>query len=192
MKETWCDVFGYEGLYQVSNLGRVKALEKRIDSGKCHRTWKEHFLAFAIDRKGYFRVSLSKNGCSKTYKVHRLVAEAFIPNPNLLPQVNHIDGNKENNVVDNLEWCSQSENMLHAYAHGLNQNNGENNPAAKLTVKDVQWIRNNYKNRHSEFGAVPMAEKFGVHRKTILRIVNGKQWKGGDEDVKRKIISASG
>lgn len=94
MKEVWKDIKGYEGLYQVSNLGRVKSKRKILK---------------LIDGE-YLKVGLSKNGIQKTIKVHRLVAEAFIPNYNNLPQVNHKDENKFNNKLDNLEWCSNRYN----------------------------------------------------------------------------------
>lgn len=114
---------------------------------------------------------------NKTYKVHRLVAEAFIDNPDNLPQVNHIDANKKNNNVNNLEWCTFSENQLHAYKNGLNSNAGERNPAHKLNENDVRYIRTNYKRRDKVYGITAMAKKYNVDRHTITRIVNDKYWK---------------
>lgn len=187
LMELWKPVEGYEGLYEVSSHGRVKALEKRVDSGKCHRTWNEHILCTAIDSRGYVRTSLSKDGHSKTVKIHRLVAEAFISNLDNLPQVNHKDGNKQNNNADNLEWCTQAENMKHAYHMKLKVLNGENNPSSKLSFNDVCYIR-----EHKDLGSKALSDLFGVHRKTIQRIVSGAVWKGGDADVKRsKAVSAS-
>ena len=110
MTEIWKDVVGYEGLYQVSNLGRVKSLPRESTKGK---TLKNRII------KGYYTVHLSKFGVSKDKLVHILVAEAFIDNPNRLKYINHIDGNKLNNTVSNLEWCTASYNSLHAYATGL-------------------------------------------------------------------------
>ena len=98
-KEYWKPVVGYEGLYEVSNWGRVKSL----------KFGKERILKQSI-RHGYYIVSLWKNGKGKTYSVHRLVAEAFIDNPDNLPCVNHKDENKQNNVVSNLEWCTHEYN----------------------------------------------------------------------------------
>ena len=111
MEEVWKDVEGYEGFYQVSNLGRVKSLGRIIVTryGKTQTIY-ERVLKIKIHKFGYLEVSLHSNGKSKTYKVHRLVAEAFIPNPDGLLEVNHIDENKSNNRVDNLEWCSSSYN----------------------------------------------------------------------------------
>ena len=106
MEEIWRDIKGYEGLYQVSNMGRVKALE-RIDNKK--RRLKERMLAFSPSN-GYKVVHLYKNGVQKSFSVHRLVGEAFIPNPKNEPCINHRDENKLNNNVDNLEWCTQKYN----------------------------------------------------------------------------------
>jgi hypothetical protein len=173
----WRPIKEYEGLYEVSDTGLVKALEKRVERGKCNRTWKEHIKKYGVDSKGYLRVTLSKDGTNKTYKVHRLVATAFTPNPDNLPQVNHIDGNKSNNCVSNLEWCTQSENMRHAFNTGLNHNNGEFNSQSKLTQEDVELIRTVYKPRDKEFSTVALAKKYGVHRKTITRIITGQYWR---------------
>ena len=126
-----------------------------------------------IDRCGYRELIL--NG--KNHRVHRLVAEAFIPNPNNLPCVNHIDGNKQNNSVKNLEWCTHSENMIHAYQTGLEQPRcGEQHHAHKLTEDAVKYIKQLYVKRDKEFGAVALAKKFNVDRTTIHDIVRGKTW----------------
>lgn len=104
-KEIWRDIKGYEGLYQVSNLGRVKRLAGlRMYKNSPSRYFNERILKPKKDKNGYLLVGLSKNGA--TLKVHRLVANAFIPNPNNYPCINHIDENKENNSVENLEWCT--------------------------------------------------------------------------------------
>ena len=102
MIEIWKDIEGYENLYQVSNLGRVKSLNY-------NHTGKEKIMKAKKD-KGYLRVQLYKDGKPKFYSVHRLVATSFLPNPNNLSQVNHIDEDKSNNIVDNLEWCSAKYN----------------------------------------------------------------------------------
>lgn len=99
MEEIWKDIDGYEGLYQVSNVGRVRSLRRNI------------ILKSKIERNGYERVRLSVNNIPKDYSVHRLVANAFIPNPNNYPIVNHKDENRTNNCVENLEWCTQEYNV---------------------------------------------------------------------------------
>ena len=110
MEEIWRDIEGYEGLYQVSNLGRVKS-----NYNKNRKT----ILKNRVNRGRYFTVLLYKNKRSKNFSVHRLVALTFIPNPENKTQVNHIDGNKLNNRAKNLEWVTASENQIHAYATGL-------------------------------------------------------------------------
>lgn len=117
--EIWKDVKGYENLYQVSNKGRVKTLYKP-DQG-CSTLDENNIkkIGDVTKHKGYCLVQLYKDGKKKMARVHRLVAEAFIPNPMNYPQVNHIDGNKTNNCVENLEWCSGKHNMEHAAKHHL-------------------------------------------------------------------------
>lgn len=107
MKEIWCDVFGYEGLYQVSNLGNVKSLSSNL------------ILKGHVSTTGYCDVQLYKNKKARVFKVHRLVALHFIPNPGFKQQVNHIDGNKLNNNVTNLEWTTAKENTEHAIVNGF-------------------------------------------------------------------------
>lgn len=107
MIEIWKDVKGFDGVYQVSNLGRVKGLE-RISSD--NRFLPERILSTSLCSNGYLIAKLCFNGKSKRISVHRLVASAFIPNPNNLPHINHIDENKTNNIVSNLEWCTPKYN----------------------------------------------------------------------------------
>lgn len=104
--EKWKDIEGYEGLYQISNLGRVKSL----GNGKSNNS-KEKILKCGKSKQGYIFVSLSKKGKKKNYLIHRLVAQAFIDNPDNLPEVNHINEDKTNNCVDNLEYCNRTYNI---------------------------------------------------------------------------------
>lgn len=108
LEETWKDIKGYEGLYQVSNFGMVKSLNY-------NGTKEEKLLKNKVESSGYIRLCLMKNGKRKSVLLHRLVAEAFLENPENKKEVNHKDGNKENNNVDNLEWVTPSENILHRF-----------------------------------------------------------------------------
>ena len=109
MNEIWKDVVGYEGLYKVSNLGNVYSFKR-------NRLLSPYVPAPGFNLKYHARVTLYKNGEKRIIFVHRLVADAFIPNPNSCTIVNHKDGNKMNNCVDNFEWCTQKENVDHYYA----------------------------------------------------------------------------
>lgn len=115
------DICGYEGLYQVDEQGNVHSVERywfKKDTNQWRKV-KHRVLATSLDRQGYLNVYLSNKGVSKRHRVHRLVAEAFIPNPSDLPQVNHKDGDKSNPCKDNLEWTTNSGNQLHANEMGL-------------------------------------------------------------------------
>lgn len=129
-EEIWKDIKDFEGIYQISNLGRIKRLAKRIYNegliGKKYFDSKERILKPSTISKGYKGITLTKDKKRYSKKVHRLVAETFIPNPENKPQVNHIDCNKENNRIDNLEWCTNSENQIHAFKNGLNSSKKAN------------------------------------------------------------------
>lgn len=109
MGEIWKDIEGYEGLYQISSIGRIKALSKKVGRGRQYQV-AEKILKPQITPNGYLRLHLNKDGKRKYYSVHRLVAIAFIHNPNNYPQINHKDENKTNNNVINLEWCTPEYN----------------------------------------------------------------------------------
>ena len=171
MKEIWKAIKDYEGKYEVSNLGRVKSLER---TSRLNKKIKEKILAPREHTGGYLRVQLSR----KDFYIHRLVAETFIPNPENKSQVNHIDGNKRNNRVDNLEWNTPLENNLHAIRTGLNKKdrefmikiaNCENHKKAmirkrKLNDKQILEIRNS---KESEY---KLAETYNVCRSHIHNI----------------------
>ena len=118
IQEVWKDIKGYEGLYQISNLGRVKTLNRICKiHRKATREIKEIILTTKFLPKGYCFIALYKNNKETKFYIHRLVATAFIPNIDNKPQVNHKDGNKNNNVVSNLEWVTPSENLKIGRAH---------------------------------------------------------------------------
>ena len=113
IEEIFKDISGYEGLYQVSNLGNVRSVGMYVGRGKGTYFQEGRIMKPVKDRGGYLYVNLYKNSKRKVHKVHRLVATAFIENPDNLPEVNHIDENKQNNKVENLEWCDHKQNCNH-------------------------------------------------------------------------------
>lgn len=151
--EEWKDIAGYELYYQISNIGQVK----RKDTGK--------ILKNNI-RNGYEYVTLCVNGQRKKFYVHRLVAIAFIPNPKSYEQVNHKDGNKSNNKVDNLEWCTQKENLMHAFRTGLNTPTIENlirfDRKPVIRIEDGKWFS----------GVTEAANQMGVCEAAMSKCLN--------------------
>ena len=135
MKEIFEDLIGYEESYQISDKGRIFT-KRRLDGNRIIYGKELHPT---ITQDGYLKVGLTRNGETKRFYLHRLVALHFIENPQNLPQVNHKDGNKFNNNVSNLEWCTKEQNLEHAVEHSLMQR-GEKRPSAKLTEKDVLEI----------------------------------------------------
>jgi len=125
-------------------------------------------------KKGYLQIQLSYNKKIKTVFVHRLVAEAFIPNPENKPQVNHINGIKTDNRVENLEWSTNSENIKHAYDNGLLSKIGEKHSNNKLNENKVLTIRKLFKNGLSP---LKIAKKYGVSRSCIYHVIKYNTWK---------------
>lgn len=153
--------------YLISNMGNVKKL-KNLNNMKTY------------DRGGYTRIDLYDSRNKKYLKrsVHRLVAEAFIPNPLNKPQVNHIDGDKDNNSINNLEWCTASENMKHAFKTGLNVPNplkGEDSHNSKMTDEKVMLLREMYDS--GEFLLKELAEEFNISISVAWRIAKRNTWK---------------
>lgn len=141
-EENWKDVFGYEGLYQVSNLGRVKSL----GNGKIR---KEKILKPTNNGRGYLIVHLSKEGKMKNYRVHRLVASSFIPNDNLLKtDVNHKDENPANNRVENLEWCTKAYNNNYSLSKPVIQYTLAGKPIALFPSAKEAGRRLGFSNGH--------------------------------------------
>lgn len=175
MTEVWKPVPKYESWYEVSNLGRVKR-KFSIDNGG--RRLKERILKGARQNNGYVYVSLCGATGVKQMRVHRIVAEVFIPNPEEKPFVNHINGNKEDNRVDNLEWVTGSENMRHAYVTGLQiPLKRESSPSAILNETQIIEIRACYIPRDSKYGQSALSRKYGVSRSCIEDIVHGRTWR---------------
>lgn len=172
MSEIWKDIPGYEGLYQVSNKGRIKALSRLRKNGRFR---KEQVLK-NTECKGYEKIKLCDDMMnSKRYFVHRLVATAFICNPDNLPCVNHKDENPSNNSVENLEWCTRQYN--NTYGHRLDCLIGEANYFHKLTNDQVLDIKKTYVRNSRTFGGNALAKKYGVSFTTINKIVREKKWK---------------
>jgi len=133
--EIWKEIKGFEGKYDVSNLGRVKSFQKETRRG-------QRILKPRNTPDGYPSCSLCKNGTVKRATVHRLVAEAFIPNPENKPEVNHINGIKTDNRIENLEWCTHQENIQHAFDSGLKISpKGEGHYKSKFNNEQIAFIR---------------------------------------------------
>lgn len=174
MKELWKDIPGFDGFYQISNLGRVRSAGGWCGTAKRHPIIRSNSLT----RDGYEKVRLVRGNKDVTRRIHRLVAQAFIPNPENKTTVNHIDGNKLNNIVSNLEWADRHEQLFHAYGLGLKQPApGTMNCNAKLTADQVREIRQSYVRQSKEFGTVALAKKYGVSNRVIGLIVRGLAYK---------------
>ena len=167
IKKQWKEIKGYEGKYIISNFGEVISLPrtKQNNSNKQYVEPRE-ICRYINKRNGYVYVHLCNDGEERTIRLHRLVAETFIPNPNKLPQINHIDGNKENNRIDNLEWCTASENEKHAYKIGLANNNNQKIKVGQYSIKG-ELLRT--------FDSLSEASKItGVHIQKISLCINDK------------------
>jgi hypothetical protein len=155
--EIFKDIIGYEGIYQISNLGNVKRLYQKNPNG---------IILKQLDNgAGYSQVGLSKNNKLKKHYIHRLVAQYFIDNPNNLQQVNHINGIKKDNRIENLEWCTQSHNNTHAIKTGLRvPPKGDNNKFSKKII-DIQTgeVYNSI---------LTLSEKTGINRRTLQSYLN--------------------
>jgi len=160
--EQFKEVKGYDKKYYIGNKGSILM----CSSKECRRMHPN-------ERKGYLRIGLSKFGKCKYFSVHRLVAEAFIPNPKNKSQVNHIDGNKHNNSSENLEWVTRSENQLHAVKIHNNEFNMNRRKLVRLTEEQVLEIRTLLKNK---VPILTISKKYNKARSTIRDIRNGKSW----------------
>jgi predicted DNA-binding ArsR family transcriptional regulator len=159
--EIWKDIKDYEGLYQVSNFGRVMGLKRN------------KILKPRINF-GYQIINLWKNNVCKTYRVNRLVAETFIPNPENKPEVNHLNGKDDNRAIS-LEWCTSIENKHHAWNTGLCKHKGEKHYLTSLTENDVKEIREKYIPR--KYSIYKLAEEYNICPQAIHGIVKRVTWK---------------
>ena len=160
--------------YEIYEDGTVISLGR---AGARGYIVKDKVLTQRPNSNNYLRVSMNLTGKSKDYFVHRLVAKCFVPNQENKPKVNHKDGNKHNNNVDNLEWVTSSENNKHAFDIGLKQptvHYGKDNWNSKFTENDIKWIRQHYIKGDKIYGQCGLARKFGVSQSSIWAIVNNK------------------
>lgn len=170
MIEVWKDIPEYEGLYQVSNFGRIKSLEReRKMNIPCHdiAVVHERILKPSISGSGYEKVVLSKDATHKTIRVHKLVAQAFVSNPDDKSEINHKDGNKKNNRADNLEWVTSKENQNHALLFGL-----RNDKLRRKTVNQYDLSGNFIRSWN---GYVEIEQVLGIPRQRICACVKGRK-----------------
>jgi len=175
-EEIWKDIDGYEGLYQVSDLGRVRSLDRHVVFRKKFIIFKGGKIIQPDNSVEYPTTCLCKDGKTKRIRVHQLVAHYFIPNPENKPQINHKDGDKKNNNKENLEWVTAKENMRHAFANDLMpaRPKGSDSKLSKLTDEKVIEIRRLLSDK--TLNQSQIASLFNVKRLTINRIHNGKNW----------------
>lgn len=183
--EQWKDIKGYEEKYQISNLGRVKSLKRTQSNNGGKQQVNEKIKSTRIKNSGYEITDLYKDRKQKTFMIHRLVAQAFIPNPNNKEQVNYIDGNKSNNCVDNLEWTIQSENIIHSYKsiREDKRNNNAINTMTKATSKKVTCLNSGIiYNSASE-----AAREVGVSASLLMRCCRGERKSAGKDSNNNKL-----
>lgn len=174
LQEVWVklvypNISDEQNRFEISNYGRLK------------NSITQYIYKPSILSSGYYsvRTTLGDREHKIHIIIHKAVAYTFLDNPNNLPEVNHKDGNKGNNRVDNLEWNTSHDNQQHKYDTGLINKDlisGENNHSSKLKSKDVEYIREHYIKGSKEFGARAMAKRFSVSHVTILSILNNKTW----------------
>jgi len=175
INEEWRDAVGYEGFYQVSNFGNVRSCDRYVkcmNEGVALLKGKARKICLSID--GYPRVTTRQSGKGRTETVHTLVAKAFLGDRPVGYHVNHLDGNKQNNFVGNLEYCTQSENQIHAYRLGLKKGlKGESSSRAKLKACDIPEIRNRLAKGQSTSS---IAKEYKVSQSTIYFIHTKRSW----------------
>lgn len=175
-EEIWKDIPGYEDYYQASDQGNIKSKD-RVASTKAGviKPTKGKVLNLTIKSNLYLSVMFSVGAITKRHHAHRLVAQTFIPNPENKPEVNHIDGIKSNNRVQNLEWVTTKENRVHASLNNLTCK-GEKSFQSKLTNNKVLAIKRLYR-MNPKFNKLALSVKLGVRDTTIHKIIKGQRWK---------------
>ena len=186
MEEIWRGIQGYEGLYEVSNLGRVKSCERMCKTGRqlAEHLLPEKILKPRLEKDGYLRIGLYKDSKPKFFNIHRLVAQAFIPNPANKPFINHLDCNRQNNCVDNLEWVTHKENIQ--YREKMGNGKGTENLKKRDINKTIQAIQTacnkpciatNFKTGEEIYfkSQTEAAKFFNVTLACINNILKGKQ-----------------
>jgi len=179
MQEIWLPIEEFPN-YEVSNLGRIKSIDRYVNHWKGGLKFNKGKIRtlYNKDNKSYSYVNLVKDGKTKTFLVHRLVAKTFITNPENKENVNHINGIKTDNRVENLEWCTQKENIKHSLDNKLQilDFKGEKNNMAKLTKSDVIEIRYNYEN-NINFNRKEISKQYNITEHAIYCVVTYRSWK---------------
>lgn len=180
MKEIWKDIENFEGYYQVSDKGRVRSLD-RIIKGNRNSSYvrKGQLLSPIFNSEGYLSVNLTKEHQQKGMRINRLVAQAFIENPNNLPEVNHKDFNKQNNFVNNLEWMTTKENSQHFFSSKISEVRNkklrhENNPRSRVNWNDAKLIRK--LREEFKLKVKTLMWLFDLSNSQVNRIIYYQQW----------------
>lgn len=172
--EIWKPIKGFETAYEISNKGRVKSLSRFTTVKNHQRLVKSRMIKLNPSDHGYLMFGIRINKFRKAGYVHRIVAETFVPNPKNLPEVNHKDGNKQNNNSENLEWCTHKDNVHHGIRTGLTVNYGENSKNHVLTEKEVIKFRRICRKGET---ISSISELFNKNNKTIRCAISGDSWK---------------